>query len=470
MRVVFSIDDIHTDRRPRLPIIQPIKYLLMRSNIKKLLWISVPLLVLSVAAAYFFVAVPRHQASSSDIPIAAPVSDPAVEALQKQIDDASGSDQFERLAHEVINTIPAEHMQRLLQFLLDRWIEQDLSAALDFVARSEKREMLLPYVLTEAGYLDFRGVLNWIGSQPEPVRQELNELLYTGVGQENPDYALEFIDLLDDGEGKERIMRLLLEQWAPRDIDAVLAWINSQTLPPRLADLKASLVSLQNLQEAGDIIRNMQPGHEKNTMTRNHAELLARTNIQAAAGWARSLDDPDAYGIALTAVYQTWLSIEPDKQLIMEQALAESDGELRDHLINEIASHVASKDPADLAAMIDRLPPSSQQDVAEKVVLYWKERDLRQTLDWVRNQAPGPVRDRASRFMVDDLLLKDDRKGALSLATMIGNQSMRFESVKKVVAHWYMTNPAEAQQTLNGISFLSEAEKEMISLHVQQMR
>jgi hypothetical protein len=47
---------------------------------------------------------------------------------------------------------------------------------------------------------------------------------------------------------------------------------------------------------------------------------------------------------------------------------------------------------------------------------------------------------------------------------------MRFESIKNVAAYWYMRNPAEAQQTLNGISFLSDAEKEMISLHMQQMR
>jgi hypothetical protein len=162
------------------------------------------------------------------------------------------------------------------------------------------------------------------------------------------------------------------------------------------------------------------------------------------------------------------LGIEPDKKLIMEQVLVESDGELRDRLINEIASHVASNNPADLAAMVDRLPASSQQDVAEKVVLYWREIDLRQTLDWVKNQTPGPVRDRVSKFMVDDLLLKDDRKGALSLATIIGNKSMRLDSVTKVAAYWYQINPAEAQQILTGISFLSEAEKETIRLQMQQ--
>jgi hypothetical protein len=443
----------------------------MRSNIKKLLWISVPLLLSSAVAAYFFVAAPRHQASNSDTQSAPLVSDPAAEVLQKQIDEASGSDQFERLAHEVINTMPPESIQRLLQLLLDRWIEQDLSAALDFVIRLERqeiRETLMPYALTEGGYLDFRGVLNWIGRQTEVARPGLTEMLYAGVGQENPDYALEFIDLLDDGKEKERIMRLLLEQWAQQDIDEVLAWIDTQTLPQSLADLKASLLSLKNLQEAGELIRNMQPSHERNTLVKKHADQLARTNIQVAAGWARSLDDPDAHGIALTTVYETWLSIEPDKKLIMEQALVESDGELRDRLINEVALHVASNNPADLAAMVDRLPVSSQQDVAEKVVLYWKEIDLRQTLDWVKNQAPGPVRDRASKFMVDDLLLKDDRKGALSLATMIGNESLRFESVKNVASYWYRVNPAEAQQTLNDISLLSETEKRVISEHIRQ--
>jgi hypothetical protein len=448
----------------------------MRSNIKKLLWIGVPLLLSGAAVAYFFVAEPRHQVSNSDAQDAHLVSDPAIEVLRKQIDEASGSAQFERLAHKVINEVSAEPMLRLLQLLLDRWIEQDLSVALDFVISlegQEIRETLLPYALTEAGYLDFRGVLDWIGRQSEAARYKLTELLYAGIAQENPDYALELVDLLDDGEEKERIMRLVLEQWARRDIEAVLSWMDTQTLPKTLADLKASLLASlpeQHLQEAGSFIRNMQPGHEKNTMTRNHAELLARTSIQAAASWARSLDDPDAHGIALTTVYQTWLSIEPDKKLIMEQVLVESDGELRDRLINEIALHVASNNPADLAAMVDRLPVSAQQDVAEKVVLYWKEIDLRQTLDWVKNQAPSPMRDRASKFMVDDLLLKDDRRGALSLATIIGNKSMRFESVKNIVAYWYLINPAEAQQTLNGISFLSEAEKATIRAHMQQMR
>ena len=125
MRVVFPTDDLHTVITPlTLRMIQPIDCLLMRSNIKKLLWTSVPLLLSSAAATYFFVANPRHQASNSDTQVAPLVSDPAVEALQQRIDEASGSAQFELLAHEVINTMPSESIQRLLQLLLDRWIEK----------------------------------------------------------------------------------------------------------------------------------------------------------------------------------------------------------------------------------------------------------------------------------------------------------------------------------------------------------
>lgn len=402
-------------------------------------------------------------------------SDANFDALHKRIDEAVDSGQFKMIAREVLDTIsPGEPVNRLMSLLLDRWIEKDMVAALDFVSHLERegqQETLLRYTLIEGGYLDFRRVMDWISQQSEPKRQGLAALLYEGVAKDNPEYALGFIDLLSDEDVKERIVRLVLEQWAERDIAEAVSWAYGQALPQTLDDVKRALLSRlieQDAQEAGAVIREMQAGHEKNTVARKYANLLARTDVQAAANWARSLDDRDAYGIALTAVYEAWFRSETDKKLIMEQVLVESDSDLRDRLINEIALDIANSNPAELAHMIDRLPTTSQQDVAEKAVRFWKERDPQQTLNWVNGLPSGPVRDRASKVMVEDFLLRGDKEGALSLALSIGERGARYESIRKIAEYWYDVNPDEARQTLNSISALTETEKEKISSGIQK--
>jgi hypothetical protein len=400
--------------------------------------------------------------------------DSVFNAFYKRIEAAADSAQFGATAYELMAEVQGEGMSRLMQLLLDRWIEKDLAAALDFVSKLEEesiREALLRYAIVESGHLDFRGVLSWINGQPESKRHGMISLLYEGVAKETPEHALQFIDLLNDEEIKEHVVRTLLEQWAQRDMVAALTWMSAQTLPQTLDDIKTSLLSRlikQYPQEAGALIRSMPVGHEKNTVARNYADILAKTDIQAAGNWARSLDDPDSYSIALTAVYEAWFLNEPDKKIIMDQVLAESDSELRDRLINEIALDIANSNPAELAHMIDRLPATSQPDVAEKAARFWKERDSRQTLNWLGNLGSGPVRDRVGKVMVEDFMYKGDKEGALALAATIGDKKLRYESVRKAVQYWYQSNPAGAQETINSISFLSGTEKEMLMREAPQ--
>lgn len=435
--------------------------------------ILLPVVLLMLLAASLFVD-SRNDGTTPEQDIAS--SGAVFDRLSGNIDGASGSAEFAAIAHKIIEETPEGPARlRLIELLLDRWFEKDLPAALNFVSNIEQadtRKALLQYALVEGAYLDFRGVMAWINRQPESSRQDLAGMLYEGVGKENPGYALEFIDLLNEGEFKEHVMRVLLEHWGQWDTAAALSWMNAQVLPQSLGDVKASLLSrlmAQDPHEAGGMIRNMQPSHQKNTLARKYADMMAMQDVQAAAGWARSLDDPNSYGIALTAVYEAWFRQEPDKRLIMEQVMAESDSDLRDRLINEIALDIANSNPAELAAMVDRLPETSQPDVAEKTVRFWKDRDPGQTLNWIDTLAPGPVRDRAVKIMVEDFLLRGDKEEALSLAATIEDRGLRYKAVRSAAEHWYQADPEEARRILNDISFLSESEKEAIDMHIQQI-
>jgi hypothetical protein len=152
----------------------------------------------------------------------------------------------------------------------------------------------------------------------------------------------------------------------------------------------------------------------------------------------------------------------------MEQVLAESDSALRDRLINEIALDMANANPAELAAILHRLPATSQPDVAEKTVRFWKDRNAEQAMNWVSSLAPGPVRDRASKVMIESFLFKGDRQGALALAATIGDNRLRYDSIRNVAEYWYQANPAEARQAIDGISTLSAAEKARLSAQMQK--
>lgn len=402
-------------------------------------------------------------------------TDSSFNAFYKRINSASGSSEYKDIAYEVIAGAQREQMFMLMELLLGRWVKEDLTAALNFagfLGDESIREVLLHYALAKGGHVDFPGALDWVIRQSFPDEKKYNLIsrLYEGVAKESPEHALQFVDLLDDENFKDHMLRVLLEQWAERDMISALVWMNEQAPSQALDDARASLLFRlveQNPQEAGALIRNMQPGSQKETLARKYAEALAKSDIESATSWARSLDDPSAYGIALTAVYETWFQNEPDKKIIMEQVLVESDSELRDRLINEVALDMANSNPAELAGMIHQLPETAQADVAEKAVRFWKERSPSETLDWVSSLDAGLVRDRTSRVMAEDLVIKGDRDRALSLAGSIKDESLRYDATKKVVEYWYQANPDEARHVVHGIPFLSEAEKESISSLIQ---
>ncbi|HEX7028877.1 MAG TPA: hypothetical protein VF268_16675 [Gammaproteobacteria bacterium] len=400
---------------------------------------------------------------------------PGFEAFYNRINAASGAVEFQELAAEILSAAPREHIAALLELLLARWAEQDLTATLNFAAGIQDaglRETLLRHTLIRGGEIDFPATLDWLTrfAMDKEKKYNLIAALYEGVAKESPERALRFVDLLAEDEFKDHIVRVLLEQWAEQDLMAAFAWANeqgpSQALDNALASLLFRLVD-QDHPDAGVLIRNMRASEQKDALARKYADKLAATDIQMAASWARTLDDPNSYGVALSTVYESWFRSEPDKKIIMEQVLVESDNDLRDRLINEIALDMANSDPAELAEMVHRLPESAQLDVAEKAVRFWKERNQSAALDWVEGLSAGPVKDRVSAVMVEDLMTKGNRDRALLFAGTIGDQSLRYQAAKKVLEYWYQVNPDEAQRVVYGVPYLSEAEKQSISSLIQ---
>lgn len=397
-------------------------------------------------------------------------ADSDFEALYRKVNAASPAE-FESLAYDVMSTAPEDQVNMFLELLLARWAAKDLTAALnfaDYLGDNAMRAALLRYTLIKGGQTDFPATLDWLIGHivDEEEKHDLITALFEGVAKESPEYALQFVELLRDENFKDHIMRVLLEQWGQRDMVAAFAWANEQGYSPVLDNAKASFLFRlmeMNPQEAGALIRNMPAGEQKQTLARKYAGELAKEDVQAAANWARGLDDPDSYGIALSAAYEAWFLKEPDKKVIMEQVLVESDGDLRDRLINEIALDMANNNPADLAGMIDRLPESAQLDAAEKAVRFWKERNPAEALEWVNGLNTGPVKDRTSAVMAEDLVIKGNRDQALMLAGTIGDDSLRYDAARKVLQYWYQANPDEARRVVQGVPYLTETEKDSIS-------
>lgn len=402
-------------------------------------------------------------------------ADSTFDAFYKKISRASTSAEFAELAYEILSAAEREQVPALLELLLARWVEHDLTAALNFAVNlvdAGIREPLLRHAFAKGGHHDFPGTLDWLTrySFEEDKKYNLISALFEDVAKESPERALQFAELLVEENFKDHIVRVLLEQWAERDLMAAFNWANeqgpSQALDNALASLLFRLVD-QDHPEAGVLIRNMRVGEQKEALARKYADKLAKTDILAAANWARTLDDPSAYGAALSTAYEAWFRTEPDKKVIMEQVLVESDSNFRDRLINEIALDMANSDPAELAAMVDRLPDSAQLDVAEKAVRFWKERNPTATLEWIEGLNSGPVKDKVSAVMVEDLVTKGERDRALLLAGSIGDKSLQYESAKKVIEYWYQADPDEARRVVHGIPYLSEAEKQSISSFIQ---
>lgn len=399
--------------------------------------------------------------------------------------DAAGSGEFKAVANEILNEAPSERRAELMARLLDRWAEQDLTAALDFAANLERYDQAVPllqHVVRKAGETDFAGVMQWLGRQSMagPKKQHLLTMLYGKPAEAHPEAALAHVDQLPAGDFKNNVIRKLVGQWAREDPAAAREWLDSRPLDGPLRGLRDSLgggppadapdPAPETVTDKAEQILSMPVGDEKNRLAREYAEELAGENLEAAREWARTLNDPEAYKVALSAVYESWMRTEPDKTVILEELLGESDSGFRDHLINEVALDVASADPAALGEVLDQLPDSAQPDVADKIVRFWKERSPDEAAAWAGRLESGPAKDRANSILVEHYLGRDEQGRALSLIGSVEDSELRYELMKKTAEKWHRSNPDEARKMLAGIPFLSDSEKQSLDAHLQQQQ
>ena len=391
--------------------------------------------------------------------------DSLAQQLRRRMDRAATVEDFVALAGEISGKLSGQKAQALLIELYRRWVKVDVNSALTSArSLSQDNSKLLENAVVAAGTASFPVTYQWITGQPfdDQQRAGLVNALYYGVGGSLPAMVLTFIDLLPDGEQKNSITTVLVRQWAARDLQSALSWMNSRQLSGQMEQLKQSLLAsdtAQDVSSSGDLIREMKAGREKDRLAREYADQLAKTDVQAATNWARSLNDPESYRIALSAVFEAWVKQEPDKKKILRELLAESDSEMRDQLINEVALDIASSNPQDLAEVFDQVPESAQAQVAEKIVRFWQVRSPEETRGWVSSLDPGPVRDRAAGVLADQYISQDKTDEALALIGEVSNSASRYDLSRKLVARLGQSNPALADEVISNAGFLSEEEK-----------
>ena len=392
----------------------------------------------------------------------------ALEPLKSEIRQVSDIEECQKLAKKIDTAIAVEDKRVLLELLLSYWLKLDTVSGLNF-ARSVKVNqhagVLLGYAIHIAGGLNFTAVVGWINSLDtvDVEKESLINTLYYGIGNESPISALKFIDLVDNLQVKKQIMQALLHRWYAQDSQSTLAWLDARKPDPYLEEIKIELtasVPKNSLDETGEQIRNMKTGQDKNKLTRDHANKLAGISIEQATNWARSLDDPESYKIALVVVFEEWVKQEPDKRKIFEELLTESDSNVRDHLLNEVSLDIAAGNPKDLAAMIDMVPTSAQPEIAEKVVRFWRGRNPQETVDWVSELHPGTTRDHATVAITDHLLNIKKFDQAIQLVSKVQDGLKQYETSAKVFMSMYENDPEKARNAIGSADYLSNRQRE----------
>lgn len=404
-------------------------------------------------------------------PPAATSTEPAVKRLHNRIDAASSTEQFRAAADAILNDAPPEQLTPLMARLLKRWAAHDISEALQFAAGLTGEagdEDWLKHAVVAAGRVDFARTVEWLEDESlqEGQHQSLLAALYQGAADKVPEQALEHIDSLQDDELRRNMVHKLVGLWAQQDAAAALGWLGSRVpLSEPLRQLHESLFSRfkeDHFDRAGELIQGMPVSERKRQLARDYASELAQRDIPAALKWARGLNAPESYRMALSASYEAWLRAESDKSVILQELLGESDSGFRNHLINEVALDIAANDPAELGDLVSQLPESAQGDVTEKAVRFWQERAPDEAAAWVSRLESGPAKDRGSAVLVDHFTREGDRDRVLSLLNNIEDEQVRHDAAKRATSRWYRQSPDEAREMLEQMSFLNDAEREAI--------
>ncbi|WP_440906681.1 hypothetical protein ACMZOO_18300 (plasmid) [Catenovulum sp. SX2] len=286
-----------------------------------------------------------------------------------------------------------EHLMALYQ----AWAALDLHSALThLVAQPTEISSYLIYdVISAASSNNLNSVLAWLDSQTleENLKFDLFVSAYVGASANNQTSILSLAESLSNPQLKTQVMDNILVDWAQQDYNAVLAWIDGRERSDMYHTVVNNLVlNLLELQpsEALYYLELMPENPQKTKLLARYAHAAAKQDLNSALTWAKTIENSTERAAALTTILDLAVAEPQNNQFAWQMALNETEPNMQQHLLLNVAQNIANQDVLWLVDKFDAIPANSQADIAKVVIQKWREIDEEAATDWANSLEINP--------------------------------------------------------------------------------
>jgi hypothetical protein len=259
--------------------------------------------------------------------------------------------------------------------------------------------------------------------------------------------------------GGESGAGVIAAEWAKLDPEAALAWANGLEGRDKSGALGSVIreMAVKDPAKAAAVAATLS-GDEQ---TRAYGEIAGKwagRDFAAAESWIQSLP-AEARGRAMSQALESLAGSDPEGAAAKVTDIPE--GRDRERAIENIAGPWARKDPAAAAAWVAGQSLADPQEAIRPVIATWANQDSGAALDFIRQQAPGALRDEATSTFVWSNRSGDPRE-SMQLAESITDERARERSVGVAAMRWMQEDRDAATSYLLQSTALGEQAKQRL--------
>lgn len=286
-------------------------------------------------------------------------------------------------------------------------------------------------------------------SSPRQQRVLLGALARSAPLSRIPELA-ERMSAIPDGGGPRFPQTNLINNWASRDAEAALAWVQSRPESEQTELLGGVLshIADEDPQRAIDMAMNIEGGQAFAARLQLVDRLVQHQHIDYALSLANMSPDADARGVLQLRVLNLIARREPERALEMARTLG--DGGVVDQVLSTTLMSLASRDPRSALSRAGEISDPDVRAATERsVMLRLASQDPGAAREMIAAMPPGPARDGALTGLVRQDSFDIDE--AIQLAGQITDETLRQQTQASVVFRLAQRDPGAARELADSI-------------------
>ena len=337
-----------------------------------------------------------------------------------------------RAAARILEAMPLGQSQSYIHQLAKAWSKSDPYAALQWFEEQKPKLAMDDAPLATFG-----------------------EILASLVAVDAP-HALLLAESLPKPEERESSLLTVIREWGRHDPKLALKWLETADdelfSPNVFTELYAeAMESYAHLdpRATAKIVETIEANALQSRLAVEVVAAMAKSDLDAAEAWARSLKSPDTRSAALEQLVELFAEQSPQRALDLLLDLPDSFTPGPDVTAESVLSKLLETDQAWVLGQFDQFPPEGQSLLAKAFVQgeLSESGELTPLANWLRSLPKGPAYDEGASIVTSHLI-RTQPSEAIAWAASIGLPEKRSESLANVVEQSRISDLAQVVNAL----------------------